>query len=387
MNEKMNILLVSEDELMINQLSNVFADEADLESVTFRELRTEFDRLEPDLVFIVQTEDEGACVDAIEYCIGENPASVVVFIATYQDFNLLRTVTRAGAMDFFIFPDEWTLFNGRVDSILHMVRERKKQLIETSATNQSFKRGRGQIFSFYSGKGGSGRTLISTTFAQTLKFESTAQVLLLDLNLQYGGVETFLSIDSNRSVAHLIPVIEELNEGHIRNVTEREPYSKLEILLSPRDAETAESFTDAFFSKLLRTCRRSYDFVIVDLPTAMNEHTYTALEESDKIFYVLNLDTPAISMLKQVENLFTRLGIDMNERMQIILNEVGRDNEINPRDIKEIIKYPIQAQLRRDIKGVQMHINKSEPLRKEMNEKKIIPFAKDIRKWVLGMIE
>ena len=387
MSENIQVLLVSEEEMLANQLKNVFIEETDLEVVSYRELKSEFNRLGPELIFVVQTDDEGACVDAIEYMMTESPTAIVVFIALNQDFNLLRTITRAGAVDFFVFPDEWTLFNGRVESILHMVRARKSQQEETASASQSFKRGRGQILTFYSGKGGSGRTLISTTFAQTLKLESTAQVLLLDLNLQFGGAETFLSIESNRSVADLLPVINELNEGHIRNVTEREQHSKLEILLSPRDAEIAEKITGDFISKLLRTCRRCYDFVIVDLPTSVNEYTYAALEEADKIYYVLNLDTPSMSMLKQVENLFTRLGIDLEGRLQIVFNEVGRENEINPKDIKDIIQYPIQTQLRRDIKGIQQHINKSDVIRKESGEKKIIPFAKDIRKWVQEMID
>jgi pilus assembly protein CpaE len=181
--------------------------------------------------------------------------------------------------------------------------------------------------------------------------------------------------------------VEELNEGHIRNVSEREAFSKLEVLLSPRDAEVAESLNDKFISKLLRTCRRSYDFVIIDLPAVMNEQTYTALEESDKIYYVLTMDTPSISMLKQVEALFARLGLDMKERVELVFNEVGRENEINPKDVKEVLTYSTATQLRRDIKGIQSFVNKSEPLRKEASEKKLIPFAKDIRKWVNGLIE
>lgn len=387
MKDNPKVLIVSEEEVIADQLHRVLSEKNQVEVLGYPELRGEFDRLSPDLIFIVQTAEENVCIDAIDYVRQENPMAMVVFIATAQNFQLLRTVTRAGATDFFVFPDEWTLFNGKLESILHLAKERKLQYEEASTTQQTFKRGRGQVLSFYSGKGGSGRTLISSTFAQTLKFESTAQVLLIDLNLQYGGVETFLSIESNRSIADLLPVLDELNEGHIRNVSEREEYSKLEVLLSPRDAEIAESLTDQFVSKLIRTCRRSYDFVVIDLPVAMNEQTYTALEESDKIYYVLNLDTPSISMLKQVELLFARLGLDMKERVQLVFNEVGRENEINPKDVKELLAYPTAVELKRDIKGVQSFVNKSEPLRKEADEKKIIPFAKDIRKWVSGLIE
>ena len=62
-------------------------------------------------------------------------------------------------------------------------------------------------------------------FAQTMKLETTAEVILIDLNGQYGGVETMFSIESNRSLADLIPVIGELNESHIRNVSKTQEHS------------------------------------------------------------------------------------------------------------------------------------------------------------------
>lgn len=386
MSTEIKVLLVGEHEQSINHIRGILNSMDKIEILSYSDMKNELDRLAPDLIFLIEAENESP-VDALEFILAINPLAVVVFIAFSQDFDLLKSVMRAGISDFFVLPDENSMLYGRLDSITQMVVNRKKQLDETAVTSQTFKRGRGKIFSFYSGKGGSGRTLISSAFAQTLKFESTAQVILIDLNLQYGGTETYLSIASNRSFADLLPVINELNESHIRNVSQIEKLSKLEVLLSPRDAEIAEQLPEGFIARLLRTCRRSYDFVIVDLPVAMSVHSYAALEESDKIFYVLNLDTPSITTLNQAQELFQRLGIETEGRLEILVNKVGRENELNPNDLKNILTYPIVAKLPRDQKGVQAKINKSEPFRKESNEKKLVPFAKGIRKWVIQMVE
>lgn len=386
MSDQIKILLVGDQEQSLTSLKGLFNELSNIETLTHRELRSELDRLSPDLLFLLELEGDSA-IDSIDYIHSVSPIMSIVYISYSRDFDTLRNITRAGVIDYFVLPDENAMLYGRMDSIIQMAIQRKQQFTETAVASQSFKRGRGKIFSFYSGKGGSGRTILSTAFAQTLKLESTAQVILIDLNLQFGGVETYLSIESNRSIADLLPVIKELNESHIRNVSEKERYSKLEVLLSPRDAEVAENLPEGFVSKLLRNCRRSYDFVLVDLPTAINEHTYTALEESDKIYYCLNLDTPSISMLKQVESLFLRLGLETTDRMEILLNEVGRENEVTPNDIKNTILYPIAFKIPRDIKGVQAHINKGEPFRKEMGEKKLIPFTKSIKKWVSQILE
>ncbi|MFT4415390.1 AAA family ATPase [Fredinandcohnia humi] len=386
MSDELKILLVSDQEQSLNNLRGIFSDYEKVEMVDHRELRNELDRIAPDLIFLIESEGVSS-VDSIDYILAVSPMVPIVYIAFSQDFDMLRNVTRAGVIDYFVLPDENTMLYGRMDSITQMALQRKQQISETATTSQSFKRGRGKIYSFYSGKGGSGRTILSTAFAQTLKIESTAQVILIDLNLQFGGVETYLKIESNRSLVDLLPVIDELNESHIRNVTEKEMFSKLEVLLSPRDAEMAENLPEDFVSRLLRNCRRSYDFVLVDLPTVMNEHTYAALEESDKIYYVLNLDTPSVSMLKQVEVLFQRLRMETEGRVELLLNEVGRENEIKPGDLKGVLPYPIAFKIPRDIKGVQAHINKGEPFRKEVGDKKLIPFTKSIKKWVGQILE
>ena len=44
------------------------------------------------------------------------------------------------------------------------------------------------------------------------------------------------------------------------------------------------------------------------------------------------------------------------------------------------MRYPITATVRKDIKGLQPFINKGEPVRKVLKERKMIPFAKDVRK-------
>lgn len=382
-----NILLVSDDKQISEQIiQQALQAYSSLQQAAPSEVRKEIDRIAPDVVLLVNPEDESG-IELVQYIHSEYPDIIIVFISKQQDFLVLRDASRAGATDFFVLPDEMSQFSDRIERILLIAQEQSKHNTQNTVSNQGLRRGRGQIFSFYSGKGGSGATLLASTFAQTLKLESTAQVLLIDMNLQFGGADMYLGIESNRSLADLKPVINELNENHIRNVSEKEPNSKMEILLSPRDAEIAEGLNEDFFTKLLRACRRSYDYVIVDLPSNMTSNTYVALEEADVIYYVMNLDTPSLQVFKHVEDLFKRLGMDTEERLEIVVNQKGRENELTPADVKNLLTAPVSAEVRRDIKGVQTFINKGEPLRKTTKEKKLIPVAKDVRKWVLTLLK
>ncbi|ATF11086.1 AAA family ATPase [Brevibacillus sp. HB1.2] len=381
MNKDMKILVVADYDSVKDMLRDILTPYEQVRYTTSSEVKKEIDRIGPDVVLLVQPED-GAGVELVQYIQGELPEGILIYLTEKQDFVLLRDVVRAGAVEYIVMPDELNLLSDRLDKIsdLSQIKQRKKG---TDASGKAFVRGRGKVYSFYSGKGGSGRTQLATGFAQALKLESTASVLLIDLNLQYGGIETFLSFDNNRTLGDLMPVMDEINEFHIRNVAQREDHSKLEVLVSPRDAETAENMSEAFVTRLIRASRRSYDFVIIDLPTHMNELTFAALSESDMIYYVMNLDTPSVQIYRLVEDLFRRLRIDTAGRLEVVVNQVGRDNELNVSDLKGLFTAPITAEISRDHQGVQAAVNQGRPLQKEANEKKLSPAAKDIRKWVL----
>ena len=385
MDQDIKLLIVNESDQVDVSIQPILQKYSAVEYTTPVDIMKEIDRIAPDIVIVIKPTDDSS-VELVQSIATESPNAEIIFLTEEQDFLLLREIIRSGAVDFLVIPDESAIFEDRLENVIKQVHAREAEESKGFVKSGTFKRGRGQVISFYSGKGGSGKTFLSSAFAQTLKLESTAQILLLDLNLQYGGIETFLSIESNRSLMDLRPVIDELNENHIRNVTEKEKHSKLEILLSPKDAETAESVSDDFIARLIRACRRSYDFVIIDLPSVMNEKTYVALEESDKIYYVMNLDTPSIRVFKNVEELFQRLSIDTTERLHIIVNQTGRDNEINKKDLKMFISHPITAEIRRDFKGIQPLINQGVPIRKEAKEKKLTNAAKDIKKWVLSTL-
>ncbi|MBN8194454.1 AAA family ATPase [Bacillus sp. NTK074B] len=382
MSKEYQIFLIGEENELSQHLIEGLNTTYEVIQIPENSWATELRKYEPGVV-IFYTGENSTTGSMIKELYRDFPNASALYVHTEQDFELLREMTRAGAEDFIILPDEEKSLRERVSHILQQYQSRS----ETAVSSGTYKRGKGQIFSFYSGKGGVGKTLLSTAFAQTLKLESTAQVIHIDFNLQYGGSETYLGIESNRSLIDLQPVINELNEHHIKNISESEPFSKLEVLVSPRDAEMAEKIDEEFVIRLLRACKRCYDFIIIDLPSSLDVKTYTALEEADRIYYVMTLDTPAIRVLKHVEDLLKRLGPQTLENMELIVNLAGRENELTKKDLERFVDLPVSAEIRRDIKGVQAAINQGQPLRKEIKEKKLVAPAKDIQKWVTSMLK
>ncbi|GGD20207.1 AAA family ATPase [Pontibacillus salipaludis] len=375
-----DIFLIGNNETLEQAITDQLKEEFQFTHLSSQNLSYELKKHVVELAVVLNTDNESSS-DLIQTVLSEFPKAFILYIDNESDFDLLREITRLGVSDYLVFPEEESVFRERI----HMLSERLQSSRDRSTEN--FRRGGGKIFSFYSGQGGTGKSLIGSSFAQALKLESTANVLFIDLNTQYGGAETYLNVSSNRSLIDLLPVIQEINEHHIRNIATSESYSNLDVLISPRDAELAEKIGEDFVVRLLRACKRNYDFIIVDLPTWMEERTYTALSESDRIFYMISLDTAALRILKNVEDLFKQLAINTDEKLELVINFSGRENELTKKDLERFVTYPVAAKLRRDIKGVQAAVNQGAPLRKEAKEKKLTPVSKDIQGWVRSMLK
>ena len=372
-----DIYIVGENEELISSIQERVRETYQLHFVSAAELK----KYDAQVIVIVNSKTNSAVEDA-QLILSNFPSASIICVNDEENFEVLRGLIRLGVSDYYVFPGEEIIFMEKLDAIAKAAAT----MNELESDSTSFRRGGGKVFAFYSGSGGVGKSLISSAFAQTLKLESTANVLYIDLNLQYGGAETYLGINSNRSMVDLLPVIDELGEHHIRNVAEIEEHSKLQVLVSPRDAEMAEKITEDFIFRLIRASKRSYDFIIIDLPVWMDERVYAALEEANKIYYMMNIDTVAIRVLNHVEKLFKQLGIGTEDRLELVMNFKGKDKELTKRDMEKFVEYTIAAEIRRD-KGLQQYINQGEPLRKEPKEKKLTVVAKDVHKWVHSMLK
>ncbi|TCS94266.1 AAA family ATPase [Hazenella coriacea] len=341
-----------------------------------QEVRREISRLQPDLVIVHESSGEATGMQLIPYIQNEVEKVEIIYFTESRDSTRIRDVSRAGAFDTLFFPDEITAIE---DVLTRAVKSLESDDSENDG-NKGFTWGRGQVIAFYSGKGGSGRSLLASTLAQTLQLDSSSSVLLVDLNLQYGGMETYLKVESTRNLTDLTPVLHELNDNHLRSVTVVEPFSQVELLASPADVDVSEMVMEEHVERVLRAARLYYDYIFVDLPTEITTLTYTALEEADRIYYVLNPDTVSMRMLNRSLSLFSTIGVDPAGRLEILLNRVNKDSEIDEKEVKTRFTYDIIGQFKDDQKKIEQAINRGNTLRTARNERNMTAFAKDVQK-------
>lgn len=301
----------------------------------------------------------------------------IVCLMKEANFDNYRSWTKKGVTEVLVLPEELAMIEKIIENTLEHVQQGYLQSSATTADN-----GTGQVISFYSSKGGSGKTLLSTLFAQCINAKFNKKALLIDLNLQYGGVEVLLGLESKRTYYDLQPVIHELSFHHINNILATEEMSGLDVLLSPMQPEKAEQIDDNLISTLIRVSKQHYDYVILDLPSSMNSTSFTGLSESSHIYYVLTPDSLAVRGMKHASDMFERFQIGNRGEVSLVLNKVNKKQEITAKHVQKLVDYPLSGKIRSDFFKLQPSIN----MGTSMIKKKGFATSSKIVKDIISMI-
>lgn len=290
------------------------------------------------------------------------PDVMLMVLTRSGDFRLAREALRRGALDVLVLPDE-----------LAALPDMLARAFEQRAARESAATRRGHVVAVYSAKGGSGCTFLATNLALTQSHQR--KVLLIDMNLQFGGVDAMLGLSFDRSVVDLLPVMDELNETHLRNVVCNHP-SGLDILLPPRNGVQSVEMTPEQVRMLLMACRHSYDTVLIDLPSGITPAIHAALLEADQVLYIATPDAISLHTLKRA--LAWLAGPLQARRVSLVVNRASSISEVQARDIAKVVELPIVGEVRAGYREVQSMVNVGAPLVGQKATRRLSAPARDI---------
>jgi pilus assembly protein CpaE len=314
-------------------------------------------------------------VDSIEYPnqLQFTSSSFVIGLSRTADFDQTREWLIAGAKDLVVFPKE----QNRLEEL---IRESKEQIKFHRETEIGY--GTGEVHAFYSAKGGSGKTLLAAMMAQSLSVHHSQKVLLVDLNAQFGAVDSLFGLQPPRSYYDLIPVMDEMEMRHLQNIASVEEENGVTIITGPSNPAKAEEISDELISKIIRVARSHYDYIILDLPSTINSITFTGLSEATKVHYILTPDSLGMRCFKYANELFERFQIGMNGTLSIVLNRSHSKSELHKKDIEKIIAKDVNGTISSDYFGIQPYMNMGVSFFKKKKDKGDSKASKDMKKYV-----
>jgi pilus assembly protein CpaE len=261
---------------------------------------------------------------------GPGPAHVVV--AQEMTVPVLRDAIDSGAGAVFAWPEE---------------RDELAQLIsEASAARSSMEKARGRVMAVLGARGGAGTTFVATHLAAALA-DRGLRAVLVDLDGSFADVTVALGVPRGdgdpRTVADLLPVIEELSPEHLEDALFRHRRGFDVLLAPPSGLDMA--IPPALHRAAVALLATDFDAVVLHVPHALDECARAAIAVADEVVLVCALD---LFSLHGARRAMSALRLDEGHaRYRVVLNRVTRA-EVTAADVERVVGSKACAEVRFD---------------------------------------
>ncbi|CAG0979569.1 hypothetical protein MTYP_01680 [Methylophilaceae bacterium] len=217
----------------------------------------------------------------IEGLIAAKPFLPVVVLADTVDQNLLLTTMRLGARNFI-----------KIGTRASEVVAEVNKLIPRDASMQSAQSEQGgRITAVVSARPGSDSPMLALHLA--LAVQETEPTLLLDLGVPHGDAMLYLGLTASYSFIDAVRSLRRIDSTLIQTGFGKHK-SGLTVLSMPEEPWTGAQFTSADVYVLLRTLRRHFSHIVVNLGgMARSEFFMLLLGNVDQIMILLEQSVPS----------------------------------------------------------------------------------------------
>lgn len=140
--------------------------------------------------------------------------------------------------------------------------------------------------------GGCGATTLAVNLAWELANidkKKPPSVCLLDLDLQYGAVSTYLDLPRREVVFEMLSDTESLDHDMFGQAL-LSFEDKMQVLTAPSDMVPLDVLGTEDIQRVIDMARAHFDYVVIDLPSTLVHWTETVLQAAHVYFAVIELD-------------------------------------------------------------------------------------------------
>jgi pilus assembly protein CpaE len=197
-------------------------------------------------------------------------------------------------------------------------------------------RGRAPVVVVFSGKGGTGTSMVATNLAVVLAQGAGGHAALIDIDLQFGDAAGMLHVENHLlSIADLAPHGDEIDGTLLDDILATGP-AEVRVLRAPSSPELAETVHAATLRSVFRATAKAHEFVVIDTPCHVDERVLEAFELADRLLLVTGYNLSSVRGTKATLLLLEALGVDL-DRVDVVLNHTRPRTNFRREDIEEIL--------------------------------------------------
>jgi pilus assembly protein CpaE len=267
----------------------------------------------------------------------------ILCVAATDDVEERISFLEAGADDVVARPFDAREVDARIEALLLRFQRSRDLAPVVSPDGLTLARPRRSV-AVYSPKGGVGTTTIATNVAVAAAQRKADRVVLVDLDLQFGGVATHLNLQPKLTISDVIRDEAALREPELIKTYTIRHDSGLHVLAAPMSPEGSELVTPDHVSHILGTLLEGYDAVVVDAGSVLDERALRVFETAETILLPVH---PEISALKAVHGLLDYLNEtgSIGDKSTFVLNNMFAREILKPRDIEAALGSRISTDL------------------------------------------
>jgi len=187
--------------------------------------------------------------------------------------------------------------------------------------------------SVLSPKGGVGTTTIATNLAVGLARTNPDDVVLVDLDVQFGDVSSAMGIQPEHTLADASRSWESLTSGSLKTYLTPHP-TGLFVLAGAESLVNAEQIDPIAVKTILNLLTEAFPYVIIDTSSHVNDFTLNAFEMSTDLLLLSSTDVPGVRSLRRLLDAIDAIGM-VDQRRHLVINRSTDRYGISIRDVEE----------------------------------------------------
>ncbi|MGH4122552.1 MAG: response regulator [Clostridium sp.] len=287
------------------------------------------------------------------------PSVTVIIMSVQAESEYLKKAMFHGAKEYIIKPFNYEVL---VNTIINTYEKYKDKVVKDAYFGEgqsNAKQSNAKVITFFSSKGGVGKSVLALNSAVTVSKEYHKKTLLIDLDLQFGDISMLVNQYAQKTI---LDVIEDGQFDCYENI---KPYlygfnENLHILFAPTKPEAAEYIDKDSIEKMMKVLLNQYDVIIIDTGVNFNDSTLYILDISEIVLFVTTMEIVALKNTKLGLGVMQSLGYDEN-KVKLIINKFTAKYGINKSEVEGAFRDTIFAWIPEEQNTVSISVNKGQP--------------------------
>jgi pilus assembly protein CpaE len=353
----MKVVLISPDQNELAQLNGQLSSAGNLELAPVHgngeSIISAVERHQPDVLVVDGVFQENSAFEQLEKTIVANPGIAVILAAKTLTPEFLLRMMRMGVTEVLPQPVTGAVLKESIERATLRVRG-----VQKTAHRQ------GKVLAMVGCKGGSGVTFLSSNLGYAVaSAEPNKRVILIDLNLQGGDAELFVS--DGRSISNVASIAADINrlDSTLLDTSLVRVLPNYGVLAAAQDTHEAFSVKPEHITQLIEVAAKNYDLVLLDVPRSVDPVTVRALDRASEIYVVIQMTLPFIRDAKKLLADFRALGYGP-DKIRLVINRYEKEPDITVKDVQHTLGIAVYRTVPNSYRNVANSVNQGIPITK-----------------------